>query len=487
MKTLKGLLKAIKYNSLIGVGDDFTVTELCDDSRRVIDGAMFVAVRGTAVDGHDFINRAIADGAKAIVCEEIPADTPTDNVAFITVDNAAIALGHLASEWFDNPSQHLTLVGVTGTNGKTTVATLLYDMARLAGKKAGLLSTVENRVDNKTFEAKNTTPGSMEINRLLAMMVEEGCEFAAMEVSSHGMVQNRTAGLRFAGGIFTNLTRDHLDYHKTFDAYLSAKKSFFDALPKDAFALVNIDDSHGKVMVQNTTARVLTYSTRSAADFTARLIENRLDGTLLSLNNIEVETQFVGRFNTYNLLAVFAASCLIGTEPYDAAVHISQLHPVRGRFETLASEDNVTVVVDYAHTPDALANVLSTIDEIVGDRSRIITVMGAGGNRDHGKRPLMGAEASRRSGHVIITSDNPRDEDPATIAAQVLAGVEPGVNVALILDRADAINRAIAEARPGDVVLIAGKGHETYQEFENRRRVHFDDREQALQALAKRK
>jgi UDP-N-acetylmuramoyl-L-alanyl-D-glutamate--2,6-diaminopimelate ligase len=360
-------------------------------------------------------------------------------------------------------------------------------MARLAGKKAGLLSTVENRVDNKTFEAKNTTPGSMEINRILAMMVEEGCEFAAMEVSSHGMVQNRTAGLRFAGGVFTNLTRDHLDYHKTFDAYLAAKKSFFDALPKDAFALVNIDDSHGKVMVQNTAARVLTYSTRSAADFTARLIENRLDGTLLSLNNIEVETQFVGRFNTYNLLAVFAASCLIGTEPYDAAVHISQLHPVRGRFETLASEDNVTVVVDYAHTPDALANVLSTIDEIVGDRSRIITVMGAGGNRDHGKRPLMGAEASRRSGRVIITSDNPRDEDPATIAAQVLAGVEPGVNVALILDRADAINRAIAEARPGDVVLIAGKGHETYQEFENRRRVHFDDREQALQALAKRK
>lgn len=488
MQKLSRLLSSIITEEITGgiTADDMVVTALTADSRRVVPGAMFVAVRGPVSDGHDYIPAAISAGAAAIVCEDFPTDIVT-GVKWIKVSNAAVALGYLASEWYDNPSRHLTLVGVTGTNGKTTIATLLYEMARLSGMKAGLLSTVENRVEDKVYPAVNTTPSPLETNRLLAEMVDEGCQFAAMEVSSHGMVQHRTAGLRFRGGIFTNLTRDHLDYHGTFKAYLEAKKSFFDLLPSDAWALTDADDANGSVMVQNTRARRLTYSIRGEADFRGRVIESRIDGMTLNLNGIEIETPFAGRFNASNLTAVFGAAVTLGADSRDAAVNISRLVPVAGRFQTFTSADGVTVVVDYAHTPDALANVLSTIADTLGGRGQIITVTGAGGNRDHGKRPLMGETASRYSSRIIVTSDNPRDEDPATIADDIVSGITgENLTVTVILDRATAIAAAVAGANPGDVVLVAGKGHETYQEFENRRRIHFDDREEALKAISAR-
>ena len=488
MQKLSRLLSSIITEEITGgiTADDMVVTALTADSRRVVPGAMFVAVRGPVSDGHDYIPAAISAGAAAIVCEDFPTDIVT-GVKWIKVSNAAVALGYLASEWYDNPSRHLTLVGVTGTNGKTTIATLLYEMARLSGMKAGLLTTVENRVEDKVYPAVNTTPSPLETNRLLAEMVDEGCQFAAMEVSSHGMVQHRTAGLRFRGGIFTNLTRDHLDYHGTFKAYLEAKKSFFDLLPSDAWALTDADDANGSVMVQNTRARRLTYSIRGEADFHGRVIESRIDGMTLNLNGIEIETPFAGRFNASNLTAVFGAAVTLGADPRDAAVNISRLVPVAGRFQTFTSADGVTVVVDYAHTPDALANVLSTIADTLGGRGQIITVTGAGGNRDHGKRPLMGETASRYSSRIIVTSDNPRDEDPATIADDIVSGITgENLTVTVILDRATAIAAAVAGANPGDVVLVAGKGHETYQEFENRRRIHFDDREEALKAISAR-
>ena len=485
MKPLEILLKSINPTVLLNVGASARITDITDDSRRVRPGTMFVAVKGPAADGHKYIPQAIGAGASAIVCEQIPAD-PDPSVIWAQVDNSAVALAALADTWYGHPSRQLTLVGVTGTNGKTTIATLLYEMARLSGKRAGLLSTVENRVNDKVYPTANTTPGVLETNRLLAEMVADGCQFCAMEVSSHGLVQHRVDSLKFAGGIFTNLTRDHLDYHGTFDAYLKAKKSFFDMLPRDAFALVNIDDSRGRVMVQNTAARVATYSTRAEADFTGRLVENRIDGSLIAFNGIDVETRFVGRFNAANLLAVFGAECLLGVAPEAVALLVSRLVPVRGRFDTRSSADGVTAIVDYAHTPDALANVLSTINEVTGTRDRVITVFGAGGNRDHGKRPLMAAEASRYSRLVYITSDNPRDEEPRSIIDEVATGIADDCPAVMVIDRADAIDRAIADARPGDVVLVAGKGHEDYQEFENHRRVHFDDISHVEQALARR-
>ncbi len=488
MHKLSRLLSSIITEEITGgiAASDMVVTALTADSRQVVPGSMFVAVRGPVSDGHDYIADAIRGGATAIVCEDFPVDIVT-GVKWIKVSNAAVALGHLASEWYDNPSRRLTLVGVTGTNGKTTIATLLYEMARLGGMKAGLLSTVENRVEDTVYPAVNTTPSPLETNRLLAEMVEAGCQFAAMEVSSHGMVQHRTAGLRFSGGIFTNLTRDHLDYHGTFKAYLEAKKSFFDMLPADAWALTDADDSNGSVMLQNTRARRLTYSVRGEADFRGRVIESRIDGMTLSLNGIEIETPFAGRFNASNLTAVFGAAVTLGTDPQAAAVNISRLVPVAGRFQTFTSADGMTVVVDYAHTPDALANVLSTICDTLAGRGKVTTVTGAGGNRDHGKRPLMGETASRYSSRIIVTSDNPRDEDPSVIADDIVGGITgENVRVSVILDRARAIAEAVADAAPGDVVLVAGKGHETYQEFENRRRIHFDDREEALKAIAAR-
>lgn len=483
---LSHLLDTIICSRVCG-NDNIEITGVTADSRAVAPGNLFVAVSGPVSDGHQYIGSAIDAGATAVVCERIPEER-RDGVTFVCVPSSSVALGYIASEWYGNPSRRLTLVGVTGTNGKTTVATLLYEAARLAGHRAGLLSTVENRVNDARYAAHNTTPSPLEINRLLAQMVDEGCTFAAMEVSSHGMAQNRVAGLTFSGGIFTNLTRDHLDYHKTFDNYLRAKKAFFDNLPAKAWALANGDDSHGAVMLQNCPSRRYTYSMRGAADFRGRAIESRIDGTLMSVNGIEVETPFTGRFNAYNLLAVFAALVLGGASEHDAAVTLSSLVPVSGRFQTLRSNDGVTVVVDYAHTPDALANVLGAIAEVKPSGARVTTVTGAGGNRDHGKRPEMGAEAARQSDRVIVTSDNPREEDPADIADDIRGGipVDSAAQVDTILDRATAIYVAVTEAAPGDVVLIAGKGHEDYQEFENRRRIHFDDREQAANAIAAR-
>ena len=457
---------------------DKTVTSLTADSRKAARGGMFVAVRGVTVDGHSFIPTLAASGLSAIVAEEMPAEIP-DGTTVIVVRNSAIALGLLASAWYGNPSSKLKLVGVTGTNGKTTTATLIYEMARLMGFKAGLLSTVVNYVDTEAVHASQTTPDALTINELLARMVAAGCTFAAMEVSSHAADQHRIAGLTFAGGVFTNLTRDHLDYHKTVQDYLNAKKSFFDGLPAEAFALTNIDDKVGEVMLQNTAARKLTYSLRSMADFMGRIIESRLVGTLLSLNGKEVEVRFTGRFNAYNLTAVYGASISLGWPVDKVLVAMSRLIPVAGRFQTFHSPQGCTAIVDYAHTPDAVVNVLTAIREVVGQGGRIITVVGAGGNRDKGKRPIMAREAARLSDRVILTSDNPRFENPLDILHDMEAGLdspELREKTVSIADRREAIATAVSGASRGDVILIAGKGHEDYQEIRGIKH-HFDDAE----------
>lgn len=457
---------------------DKTVTSLTADSRKAARGGMFVAVRGVTVDGHSFIPTLAGSGLSAIVAEEMPAEIP-DGTTVIVVRNSAIALGLLASAWYGNPSSKLKLVGVTGTNGKTTTATLIYEMARLMGFKAGLLSTVVNYVDTEAVHASQTTPDALTINELLARMVAAGCTFAAMEVSSHAADQHRIAGLTFAGGVFTNLTRDHLDYHKTVQNYLNAKKSFFDGLPAGAFALTNIDDKVGEVMLQNTAARKLTYSLRSMADFMGRIIESRLDGTLLSLNGKEVEVRFTGRFNAYNLTAVYGASISLGWPVDKVLVAMSRLIPVAGRFQTFHSPQGCTAIVDYAHTPDAVVNVLTAIREVVGQGGRIITVVGAGGNRDKGKRPIMAREAARLSDRMILTSDNPRFENPLDILHDMEAGLdspELREKTVSIADRREAIASAVSGASRGDVILIAGKGHEDYQEIRGIKH-HFDDAE----------
>ena len=462
--------------------DQREILGITADSRQVKPGWLFVAERGVSVDGHTFIPKALAAGATAIVCETMPTD-PDADVAWITVPDSAVALGHISACWYGYPSHSLTLVGVTGTNGKTTIATLLYDMARLMGEKAGLLSTVVNRIDDTSVEATHTTPDAITIHALMRRMVDAGCTFCAMEVSSHAAHQHRIAGLEFNGAIFTNLTRDHLDYHKTVDNYIRAKKSFFDSLAPKAFALVNADDRNGEVMLQNCHARRLTYALHSHADFHARILEHRLGGMLISFDGTEVETQFTGDFNAYNLLAVYGASLLAGWDRDEVLRALSRLTPVAGRCQTFQG-GGVTAVVDYAHTPDALANILSALSQAC--TGSIITVTGAGGDRDKGKRPLMAAEAARRSRLVVLTSDNPRSEDPAVIAAEMRAGIpaDTSAEVVTILDRAEAIRHAIAAARPGDVVLIAGKGHETYQIIGSERH-HFDDREIVREALAK--
>lgn len=479
MKKLSQLLSAITPLEVIGSVDK-EINLLTPDSRRVEAGAMFVAVRGTAVDGHSFIPVVSTTGVAAIVCEQLP-QLLESGITYIKVENSAVALGHLASEWYGNPSRELKLVGVTGTNGKTTTATLIYEMARLMGNKAGLLSTVRNYVDDKPYATTQTTPDPLTINRLLREMVDAGCGYAAMEVSSHAADQHRIAGLHFAGAVFSNLTRDHLDYHKSVEAYLKAKKSFFDNLDADSFALTNIDDKTGLVMTQNTRAAVKTYSLRSEADFTGRIVESRLDGTLLSLNGREVEVMFTGRFNAYNLTAVYGASVLLGWPVDDILRCMSMLVPVAGRFQTLRSPRGYVAVVDYAHTPDAVVNVLNAIREVVGDKAQVITVVGAGGNRDHGKRPIMAAEAARLSDRLILTSDNPRFEDPRAILADMEAGLDASQRprTLTIVDRREAIRTATALAQAGDVVLIAGKGHEDYQEI-NGVKHHFDDRETVL-------
>ena len=485
---LTDLIKSIKIERSIGPAE-VEISSLTADSRQAGEGSMFVAVRGVSVDGHSFIPSLKGKGVKAIVVEELP-DELWDGTTYIVVENSAIALGHLASQWYGNPSQRLHLVGVTGTNCKTTTATLIYEMARLMGYKAGLLSTVVNYVDTEAIHATQTTPDPLTINALLAQMVEKGCSYAAMEVSSHAAHQHRIAGLTFAGGIFTNLTRDHLDYHKTVQAYLEAKKSFFDGLPAEAFALTNADDKTGEVMLQNTRAHRYTYSLRSMADFRGRIVESRLDGTLMNFNGHEVNVLFTGRFNAYNLTAVYGASILLGWDREEVLVNMSRLVPVAGRFQTFHSPDGqVTGIVDYAHTPDAVVNVLTAIREVVGNRGRIITVVGAGGNRDKGKRPIMAREAARLSDFVILTSDNPRFEEPEEILHDMEAGIadDPALSTRCIsvTDRRTAIERAAAMAGQGDVVLVAGKGHEDYQEVHGVKH-HFDDREEIVRALAAR-
>ena len=462
---------------------DTPVTGIGQDWRKVVPGTLFIAVRGTAADGHRFMDAAAESGAVCIVCEELPA-VLRDGVTYVVTDDTREALGHIASAWYGYPSSALTLVGVTGTNGKTTVATLLYEMFRLQGEKVGLLSTVCNYIDDKPVAATHTTPDAITLNALLADMVKAGCSYAFMEVSSHSADQKRIAGLDFDGGIFTNLTRDHMDYHKTTEAYLKAKKSFFDSLGRDAFALVNSDDKNGSVMVQNCKGEVHTYSLSSVADFKGKIIESRLDGTLISVNGREVETLFVGRFNAYNLLAVYGAAVLLGMAPDTALVRLSMLVPVSGRFQTLRSAGGLTAVIDYAHTPDAVTNVLNSIKEVIGGKGRVITVVGAGGNRDTGKRPIMAAEAARLSDMVILTSDNPRFEDPDDIIAQMRAGLSPQMSkkVLSVTDRREAIRTALRLAQPGDVVLVAGKGHEDYQEIKGVKH-HFNDREVVEEAF----
>lgn len=475
MKSLSDLLSAIEVEQIIG-SDSKEITSLECDSRKIKLGSLFVAVRGYNVDGHKFIPLVTLAGAAAIVCEELP-ERLESNVTYIKVANSAVALGFLASQWWGNPSRKLRLVGVTGTNGKTTTATLIYEMARMMGYKAGLLSTVCNYIDSEAVPTNQTTPDPLTLNELLHRMVVAGCTYAAMEVSSHAAHQHRIAGLKFAGGVFTNLTRDHLDYHKTVEAYLSAKKSFFDNLPVDAFALTNLDDKAGLVMLQNCNARRCTYSLRANADFMGRVIESRLDGTLMSFNGHEVETLFTGRYNAYNLTAVYGTATLLGWNPEKILVDMSRLVPVAGRFQTIHSPAGVTAVVDYAHTPDAVVNVLQAIREVTGSGHDIITVVGAGGNRDKGKRPIMAREAALRSDKVVLTSDNPRDEEPQQILRDMEAGLDDAelrAKVLSITDRREAIRTAVMLAKPGDVVLIAGKGHENYQEVKGVKH-HFDD------------
>ena len=484
--TITELLGPIKTIEITGTDKDKEISTLTADSRQAGEGSMFVAVRGVTVDGHSFIPTLKGKGVAAIVCEELPAEADRETgVTYIRVENTSIALGELASRWYGEPSKKLRLVGVTGTNGKTTTATLIYEMARLMGYKAGLLSTVVNYIDTEAVHATQTTPDALTINALLAKMVERGCEYAAMEVSSHAADQHRIAGLTFAGGLFTNLTRDHLDYHKTVQAYLNAKKSFFDGLPAEAFALVNDDDRNGCVMLQNTEGRRRTYSIQSPADYRVRLVEDRIDGMLLDFDGDQVETMFVGRFNASNLAAVYGAALELGFERDNVLLSMSRLRPVAGRFQPFRSTDGVTAIVDYAHTPDALVNVLDTIREIVGPDGRITTVVGAGGDRDHGKRPQMAQESACRSDRLVLTADNPRSEDPAAIIADMKAGLSESElrRTLVIADRREAIRTAILTASEGEVVLVAGKGHETYQET-NGVRHHFDDREEVRDALA---
>ena len=480
---LKKLIHTLDVLETVGA-DDVKITGIQSDSRKVENGFLFVAVRGTAVDGHAYIDGAIAKGAVAVICEEIPSLSEERkvsfgrNICFIRVKDSADALGKVVSTWYDNPSDKLTLVGVTGTNGKTTIATLLYEMFRKMGHKVGLLSTVCNYIDGEAIPTDHTTPDPITLHGLMARMVEAGCEYAFMEVSSHSIDQKRISGLSFDGGIFTNLTRDHLDYHKTVENYLKAKKKFFDDLPADAFALTNADDKSGLVMLQNTAARKLTYSLRTLADFKGKILESHFEGTEMVINGRDVIVHFVGRFNAYNLLAVYGAAVSLGKDPEETLIVLSTLHSVSGRFETIQSPLGYTAIVDYAHTPDALTNVLNGIQEVLDGRGRIITVVGAGGNRDKGKRPLMAKEAAKLSDQVILTSDNPRFEEPDEIIRDMVAGLSKAdmERTLCITDRMQAIKTATMLAKKGDVILVAGKGHEDYQEICGKK-YHMDERE----------
>jgi len=481
---LQELIQNIPVKAIIG-NKDTDIIEINIDSRIVDDGHLFIAMRGTQTDGHSFIDKALSKGARAICCETMPEDAPEyPDVAFILVDSTEDIAGKIATRFYGDPTKKLKLVGVTGTNGKTTIATLLYQMFRKMGHKVGLLSTVCNYINDEAVPATHTTPDPITLNRLLGEMANKGCEYAFMEVSSHSVAQHRIAGLEFAGGIFTNLTRDHLDYHKTVENYLQAKKSFFDNLPKGSFVVTNADDKNGKVMVQNTLATVKEYSLRTLCDFKGRILEDHFDGMLIDFNGMETAVQFVGRFNASNLLAVFSTAVMLGKAPEETLRIMSTLKPVSGRFETIRSPKGYTAIVDYAHTPDAIANVLCSIHEVLNGRGRIITVVGAGGNRDKGKRPLMAKEAVKGSNLVIITSDNPRFEEPSDIIRDMMEGVtyEEQPKVLTITDRREAIRAACMMAQANDVILIAGKGHEDYQEIKGVKH-HFDDKEEVHKVI----
>jgi len=473
---LQDLLKNIDVIERKG-DNSINVTGIFTDSRKAISGSAFIALKGVQVDGHQYINNALDLGAKVVIYQE-KIDTSKEGITYIKVKDSADVAGKIATHWYGDPSKKLKLVGVTGTNGKTTTATLLYEMFRKLGYKAGLLSTVANYVDGKEFHATHTTPDPISLNEMLKKMVDAGCDYAFMEVSSHAIHQKRISGLKFEGGIFTNLTQDHLDYHKTMAEYLKAKKMFFDELPETAFALTNIDDKNGLVMMQNTKARQFTYSVHSLADFKARIIEKHFDGTAIEINGKELQVQFVGVFNVYNLLAVYGATILLGQDSDQALITLSTLKSVSGRFETIRSPQDITAIVDYAHTPDALTNVLEAIHEVLDGNGRVITVVGCGGNRDKTKRPIMAREAVRLSDQVILTSDNPRYEEPQAIINDMADGLnsEQMKKALLIVEREQAIKTACMLAKTGDVILIAGKGHEDYQDVKGVKH-HFDDKE----------
>lgn len=465
MKQLKDILYKMTIESTMG-STAVSITSLVIDSRKIEQGSLFVALKGTQVDGHVYIDQAISAGAVAILCEELPADLK-EGVTYVEVLDTNEALALAAANFYDNPSSKLHLVGVTGTNGKTTIATLLYEMFTAMGYTVGLLSTVKIKVGEATFEATHTTPDSISINKYLSEMVLAGCTYCFMEVSSHGIDQKRTFGLHFKGGVFTNLSHDHLDYHKTFADYRDAKKTFFDQLPKTAFAITNKDDKNGMVMVQNTTAKIKTYGLKNMADYKAQVLENQFSGMLMKIGIHELWVQLIGAFNACNLLAVYATAIELGADEDEVLVGISKLKSVEGRFQYIVSKEEITAIVDYAHTPDALKNVLDTINSIRTYNERLITVVGCGGNRDKTKRPIMAQIATELSSKVILTSDNPRFEDPYVILEEMEAGVEPqnAMKTLLIEDRKQAIKAACLEAKPGDIILIAGKGHETYQEI----------------------
>ena len=473
---LNELLKNVEVLNILG-SDEIEITGVNIDSRRIEPGHLFIAIPGTQTDGHKFIPKAIELGATAVLCEYFP-NKREPGVTYIAVESTEDEVGKVATAFYGDPSRKLKLVGVTGTNGKTTIATLLYNMFRKFGHKCGLLSTVCNYIEEEVIPADHTTPDPIELNHLLAKMVDAGCEYAFMECSSHAIAQKRIGGLRFTGGIFTNLTRDHLDYHGTFENYRDAKKAFFDGLDKEAFAIINSDDKNGTVMVQNCKAQIKTYSTRSMADFMAKIIECHFEGMYLDINGKEVGVQFIGKFNVSNLLAVYGAAVMLGKAPEDILVVLSTLKSVNGRLEPLRSPNGYTAIVDYAHTPDALENVLNAIREVLDGKGKVITVCGAGGNRDKGKRPLMAQEAVKQSDRVIITSDNPRFEEPQDIINDMLAGLDSKQmkKVISIVDRREAIRTACMMAEKGDVILIAGKGHEDYQEIQGVKH-HFDDKE----------
>ena len=472
---LKELLRGVTYTEKRGSAD-IEIAGLTYDSRTVSEGYCFFAVAGTVVDGHNFIAKAVESGAKAVICQYIPDEVAECDCTFVVVEDTNAAMGTIASNFYDNPSHELKVVGVTGTNGKTTIATLLYDLVQSMGYKAGLISTVVYKVGAREIVSTHTTPDAIRLNAMMREMVDEGCDYCFMECSSHAIVQQRIGGLRFVGGLFTNITHEHLDYHKTFAEYIRAKKSFFDALPKEAFALVNADDRNGEVMLQNTKASRYTLSLQRMADFRAKVVEMMVEGMELRIDNKELWVQFLGRFNAYNLLTVYGAAVLLGFEKEEVLAHLSMLRPVSGRFETVLAKDGTTAVVDFAHTPDALENIINTIDELRQSGQRLIVVCGCGGDRDKTKRPVMGGMAAKRADVAIFTSDNPRTEDPEQILREMEEGVESGDKYLKIVDRHEAIKTAVMLAEPRDIILLAGKGHEDYQ-IVGTEKLPFNDKE----------